>query len=169
MILQIDQLRNSLIHYSSESNKKADLCTVQRSLKELLKLMDIAHSATDSQENISDELTESSTEQSSSDASTYHRSDTSVEETSVGSELTLSTFFTTCPSTYGDVQAQMKDGLIPVEIFLEACQSFAQLLDRLASTLLSPLRTDVLSNAEKIRIARKKISPEPEYLQVIHL
>jgi len=80
--------------------------------------------------------------------------------------VVLETYFTTCPLSFGDVRAQTKDDLIPIEIFLKACTVFADLLDRLAGSLLSPLRTDVLSNTQKIRKAKETIAPTAFYLQV---
>ena len=166
-LLQINHLRESLIHFCSESEKQSDLRNVQTSLDGLLELVKATHMTTHSSEPVLvlDPLNDSLSEQTSN-TSVDQQTDTSAEAAISESGSSLVTFFTTCSSRFSDVQAEMKEELIPIDIFLVACTIFTQLLDRMAGTLLSPLRTDVLSNAEKIRKARAKITPKPVYLQV---
>ena len=81
------------------------------------------------------------------------------------------TYFSSCTVSFNDVLLNMdhvndKD-LIPVEVFLEACLSFAEMFDWFAGKLLTPLRTDVLSNVEKIK--QSSVKEKVIYLQVVDL
>ena len=185
-MFQINALKESTIHICSEAEKYSVMRRVEISLRDLLKLAETEQSLCQSLEHLSDQLADSSLEKPS-DIPVDHNlveetnqvtSEPTTEETLPAelevsvqdtNQISLETFFSTAPVSFKEVRTQMKEELIPIQIFLEACAIFADLLDRLAGSLLSPLRSDVLSNAQKIRKAKSNVAPTAVYLQVILL
>ena len=96
--------------------------------------------------------------------------DTVVEESREDGTKHLDTFFTLCPTTFANVRSHMKttEGgeLVPFSLFLDACNSYADMLNHLAPTLLVPIRNDVLSNVKKIQTARDALHQDIQFVQV---
>lgn len=101
-------------------------------------------------------------------------SDVSSSDGSEPQKFTLQTFFTTVEVSFADVMTEARSSPNPdlccsirSETYIAACIRYTRFFDLFAGTLLAPLKSDILSNSEKVRKAFAKNPSRYLFLQLI--